>query len=124
MGAKGSKFPHTEEIICPNCPLTPIISIFLNEENGKLTCEFRCPNLHFGYIPFSDLFKNKNIHGQICSMCKKANTELDKNFYIVEYVKNFFVSIVARNMIKISLDIAFRVWLMYAVIAKDMKTML
>ena len=90
MGAKGSKFPHTEEIICPNCPLTPIISIFLNEENGKLTCEFRCPNLHFGYIPFSDLFKNKNIHGQICSMCKKANTELDKELLYCGVCKEFF----------------------------------
>ena len=60
----------TEEIICPHCPLTPIINNFLNEE-GILTTEYRCPNLHWGYIPFDDLFKNKSKHGNECSKCQK-----------------------------------------------------
>ena len=92
MGAKNSKFPYTEaeEIICPNCPLTPIVSIFLNKENGKLTCEYRCPNLHFGYIPFSDLFKNKNIHGKICSLCKHENNQLDKELLYCGTCKEYF----------------------------------
>ena len=71
MGASEIKpINPTEEIICPHCPLTPIISTFLNEED-ILTTEYRCPNLHFGYIPFDDLFKNKNKHGNECSKCKK-----------------------------------------------------
>ena len=66
----------TEEIICPYCPLSPIINNFLNEE-GRLTTEYRCPNLHYGYIPFEDLFKNQHKHGNVCSICKKEANNLD-----------------------------------------------
>ena len=91
MGAKNSnsKFLYTEDIICPNCPLTPIISIFMNEKN-ELTCEYRCPNLHFGYIPFSDLFKNNKIHGKICFKCKKDNTELISELLYCGTCKEYF----------------------------------
>ena len=89
MGAKESRFPPTEEIICPNCPLTPIISIFLNED-AILTCEFRCPNLHFGIFTFSELFKNKNKHGNICNRCKKENNGLDKELLYCGTCKEFF----------------------------------
>ena len=77
MGAKSIISPK-EEIICPNCPLTPIINLFLNEDN-KLTSEFRCPNLHFGHIPFSDLFKHKNTHGRKCHWCNIDYESGDKN---------------------------------------------
>ena len=58
-GADIKPISPAEEIICPFCPLTPIINNFLNQD-GQLTTEYRCPNLHYGYIPFSDLFKNKS----------------------------------------------------------------
>ena len=64
------------EIICPFCPLTPIINIFISED-GILTSEFRCPNLHNGFIPFSDIFKNINKHGVFCSLCKKVTKEAE-----------------------------------------------
>ena len=89
MGAKNSKYLYTEDIICPNCPLTPIISLFMNKEN-KLTCEYRCPNLHFGYIPFTDIFKSNKIHGKICSKCKKENTEINKELLYCGTCKEYF----------------------------------
>ena len=91
MGAKNSnsKFLYTEDIICPNCPLTPIISIFMNEKN-ELTCEYRCPNLHFGYIPFTDLFKSNKIHGKICFKCKKDNSELNTELLYCGTCKEYF----------------------------------
>ena len=79
MGAKQNKLiSPKEEIICPQCPLTPIINLFLNEDN-KLTCEFRCPNMHFGHIPFIELFKYKNVHGNKCHWCEKNSESSDKN---------------------------------------------
>ena len=78
MGAKSIAISPKEEIICPNCPLTPIINLFLNEDS-KLTCEFRCPNMHFGHIPFRDLFKYKNNHGNKCHWCNNDFSLDDKN---------------------------------------------
>ena len=78
MGAKSIAISPKEEIICPNCPLTPIINLFLNEDS-KLTCEFRCPNMHFGHIPFRDLFKYKNTHGNKCHWCNNDFSLDDKN---------------------------------------------
>ena len=74
MGGKDSKSPLIQnEIICPKCPLTPIISIFLNSE-GILTCEYRCSFMHFGQIPFDDISKDKeNKHGQFCDRCANSN---------------------------------------------------
>ena len=76
-GADIKPISPAEEIICPFCPLTPIINNFLNQD-GQLTTEYRCPNLHYGYIPFSDLFKNKSKHGKFCSLCKKEPVKIDQ----------------------------------------------
>ena len=65
-----------KEIICPFCPLTPIISIFI-KENGILTTEFRCPNLHNGCLPFNDIFKNKDNHGKSCFLCEKEAEKVE-----------------------------------------------
>lgn len=70
MGGKHSIQPK-EEIICPKCPLTPIISLSLNNE-GVLICEYRCQFMHFGHIPFEDITKDKeNKHGEFCDRCKE-----------------------------------------------------
>ena len=82
-GSEIKPIPPTEEIICPYCPLSPIINNFLNEE-GRLTTEYRCPNLHYGYIPFEDLFKNQNKHGKVCSICKKEVSSLDAKKKVIK----------------------------------------
>ena len=82
-GSEIKPIPPTEEIICPYCPLSPIINNFLNEE-GRLTTEYRCPNLHYGYIPFEDLFKNQHKHGKSCSLCKKEVSNLDAKKIIIK----------------------------------------
>ena len=82
-GSEIKPIPPTEEIICPYCPLSPIINNFLNEE-GRLTTEYRCPNLHYGYIPFEDLFKNQHKHGKSCSLCKKEVSNLDAKKKIIK----------------------------------------
>lgn len=82
MGGKESSIPKRTEILCPKCPLTPIISICLNSE-GILTCEYRCPFMHFGQIPFTDIDKDKeNKHGKFCDRCDKKEEE--KNNIILE----------------------------------------
>ena len=88
MGAKDSKYSPKDEIICPQCPLTPIITFFLDEGN-MLTCEYRCPNLHFGTMPFSDIFKSKYLHGNQCDRCKKNCSELEKELLYCQTCKNF-----------------------------------
>lgn len=66
------------EILCPKCPLTPIISFTLNKE-GILTCEYRCPYIHFGQVYFENIIKDKeNKHGTHCDRCIK-NNKLEKN---------------------------------------------
>ena len=76
MGGKQNK---SIEIICPKCPLNPIISIFLNSE-GILTCEYRCPFMHFGQIPFEDITKDiENKHGAFCDRCKSSKELQKKN---------------------------------------------
>ena len=85
MGGKESSSGQKKiEIICPKCPLTPIISISINAE-GILTCEYRCPFMHFGVIPFEDIDKDKeNKHGKFCDRCAKAKKEEDANKNIIE----------------------------------------
>ena len=80
MGGNESKKEFIgEEIICPKCPLTPIISIFLNPE-GILTCEYRCSFMHFGQIPFEDISKDKeNKHGKFCDRCVNSKGKDEKN---------------------------------------------
>ena len=71
-GKQSSNSPQLKEIICPNCPLTPIISITLNSEN-VLTCEYRCPFMHFGTIPFEDLPKIREKNQvKSCDRCVKS----------------------------------------------------
>ena len=83
MGGKQSSNFQLTEIICPKCPLTPIISISLNSE-GILTCEYRCPFMHFGQIPLKDLPKDKeNKHGKVCERCV-ASKESEQNSIINE----------------------------------------
>lgn len=83
MGGKESKL-ETElfldkEIICPKCPLTPIISISLNQE-GILQCEYRCSFMHFGQIPLEDIIKDKeNKHGKFCDRCVNKKEKEEKN---------------------------------------------
>ena len=80
MGGKQS-LQSGSEMICPKCPLTPIISLSLNSES-VLTCEYRCPFMHFGHIPFEDITKDKeNKHGVFCDRCdsqKNADIEEEK----------------------------------------------
>ena len=79
MGGKQAKIPQNFEIICPKCPLNPIFSIFLNSE-GILTCEYRCPFMHFGQMPFDDISKDEsNNHGKYCDRCKKSKKDEQKN---------------------------------------------
>ena len=82
-GSELKAISPTEEIICPFCPLTPIINNFLNHE-GRLTTEYRCPNLHYGYMPFDDLFKNQSKHGKACSICKKEVANLAQKKKVVK----------------------------------------
>ena len=77
MGGKesSSQSENKMNIICPKCSLTPIISISLNSE-GILSCEYRCPYMHFGIIPFEDFEKDKwNKPGKFCDRCSKSNKE-------------------------------------------------
>ena len=79
MGGKQAKIPQNFEIICPKCPLNPIFSIFLNSE-GILTCEYRCPFMHFGQIPFDDITKEEgNSHGKYCDRCENPKKDDSKN---------------------------------------------
>ncbi len=74
MGGKQS-FQPGYEMLCPKCPLTPIISLSLNTE-GILTCEYRCPFMHFGHVPFEEIGKDKeNKHGVFCDRCQKQSQQ-------------------------------------------------
>ena len=76
MGNEDSKCQNNiKDLLCPKCPLTPIISISLDSK-GKLNCEYRCPFIHFGNIPFEDILKNKeNKHGKFCDRCLNSKDE-------------------------------------------------
>ena len=91
MGGQESKYSREDDILCPHCPLTPIINIFMND-NNVLTCEYRCPKLHFGYIPFSELFKYKDIHGNECNKCNKNFKELEKELLYCGTCKQYLCS--------------------------------
>ena len=66
------------KIICPKCPLIPIINITSTQE-GTLICEYRCPSFHFGIVKLEEMIFNKNRknkkHGFICERCKKDISE-------------------------------------------------
>ena len=73
MGGKQSLQSGTE-MICPKCPLTPIISLSINSES-VLICEYRCPFMHFGHIPLEDITKDKeNKHGVFCDRCSSQKS--------------------------------------------------
>ena len=77
MGGKQSLQTGTE-MICPKCPLTPIISLSINSES-VLICEYRCPFMHFGHIPLEDITKDKeNKHGVFCDRCSSQKSEDNK----------------------------------------------
>ena len=79
MGGTEIKSLPIDDVRCPKCPLTPIISIFLNSEN-QLTCEYRCPFMHFGTVPFDDISKDKEKkHGTHCDRCPKKENENENN---------------------------------------------
>lgn len=76
MGAIGAnESVQINDILCPKCPLTPIISISLNSK-GILICEYRCPFMHFDKIPYEDILKDKEKnYGKFCEKC--VNLEED-----------------------------------------------
>ena len=79
MGGTEIKGLQIDDVKCPKCPLTPIISIFLNPE-GILTCEYRCPFMHFGTIPFDDISLDKGRkHGTHCDRCAPKNENEDND---------------------------------------------
>ena len=80
MGGSQIKALAIDDARCPKCPLTPIISIFLNPE-GILTCEYRCPFMHFGTMPFDDISLDKERkHGAFCDRCPlKNDNEINDN---------------------------------------------
>ena len=79
MGGKASLIPPDMEIICPKCPLTPIFSICLNSE-GHLACEYRCPFMHFGQIPFEEISLDKEgKHGKCCDRCAKSKEKKEES---------------------------------------------
>ena len=84
MGAKTSLITPDMEYICPKCPLTPIISICLNSE-GNLACEYRCPFMHFGQIPFEQIFTDKEgKHGKYCDRCVKTKGKSEETNIVKE----------------------------------------
>ena len=112
MGGTQIKALPIDDVRCPKCPLTPIISIFLNPE-GILTCEYRCPFMHFGTMPFDDIsLDRERKHGKHCDRCLSKNENEDededneinvknaKNFYIVEHVSNLYAQNASLNMMK------------------------
>ena len=74
-------------IICPKCPLSPIINITQTKE-GTLICEYRCPLFHMGLIKLDKMIYDKNIedeseskvHGLFCSKCQIKSNDI-KNKY-------------------------------------------
>ena len=66
------------KIICPKCPLIPIINITSTKE-GTLICEYRCPSFHMGIVKIEEMIFNKNNknkkHGFICETCQKKISE-------------------------------------------------
>ena len=79
MGGTQIKALSIDDVRCPKCPLTPIISIFLNPE-GILTCEYRCPFMHFGTMPFDDIsLDRERKHGKHCDRCLSKNENEDED---------------------------------------------
>jgi len=50
-------------ILCPKCPLIPIINITSTKER-TLICEYRCPSFHMGFVRLEDIILNKNNNNQ------------------------------------------------------------
>ena len=102
MGGTEIKSLPIDDIRCPKCPLTPIISISLNSE-GSLTCEYRCPFMHFGTIPFDDLSKDREQkHGTHCDRCELNNQNKDNanNEQIENNEKNPDKAKITNNIIR------------------------
>ena len=79
-------------IICPKCPLTPIISITSTKE-GTLICEYRCPSFHMGLVKLEEMIYNHNKKrkkiGYICQKCNKENSEKEKKLKFCGICKQF-----------------------------------
>lgn len=74
-------------ICCPKCPLTPIISISM-DNNNNVICEYRCPFMHFGQVPFQQIFEDvENKHGTHCDKCQKTE---QKDLVYCGTCKQFF----------------------------------
>ena len=72
MGGTESISTINSNICCPKCPLTPIISIGVDKDDN-IKCEYRCPFMHFGQVPFQEIFQDKeNKHGTHCDKCQKT----------------------------------------------------
>ena len=68
-------------IICPKCPLTPIINITSTIE-GTVICEYRCPSFHMGLVKIEQMIynpnKKRNNLGYICQLCKAQISKNEK----------------------------------------------
>ena len=72
-------------IICPKCPLIPIINITTTKE-GTIICEYRCPSFHMGLIKLEEMIisskktKSKSKESSIkCLLCKIDLSQINKN---------------------------------------------
>ena len=79
-------------IVCPKCPLTPIINITETKE-GTLVCEYRCPSLHMGIVKIEEMISNfskkSKKHGLFCDKCKIKNTNIKNKFKYCGKCKSF-----------------------------------
>ena len=74
------------KIICPKCPLIPIINITTTKE-GTLICEYRCPSFHMGLIKLEEMIKTPNEKNKSkskelaikCLSCKGDLSKMNKN---------------------------------------------
>ena len=70
-------------IICPKCPLIPLINIISTKE-GTLICEYRCPSFHLGLVKLDEMIFNPNKKDKKyetkCKNCHKDISELGKKF--------------------------------------------
>lgn len=74
------------KIICPKCPLIPIINITTTKE-GTLICEYRCPSFHMGLIKLEEMIKTPNEKNKSkskelaikCLSCKEDLSKTNKN---------------------------------------------
>lgn len=58
MGGNESKSLIKNNIYCPKCPLTPIISVSL-EKKDNFKCEYRCPFMHFDQVPSRNISRHR-----------------------------------------------------------------